>query len=93
MSENQKQILIDINNIVLSLDEKSQETIKRIAIRLLDIKLMGVMPKLEENELNEMDVTEKLMLLQEYSLSDEERKKENEEVIPLEDILKEEGLL
>lgn len=93
MSENQKQILTDINNIVVSLDEESQETIKRIAIRLLNIKLMEIMPKLQEDELEEMDVTEKLMLLKEYSLSDEEREKEKKEAIPLEEILKEEGLL
>lgn len=51
------------------------------------------MPELQTDELEEMDVTEKLLLLNEYSLSDEERAKENNEAIPLEDILKEEGLI
>ena len=51
------------------------------------------MPDLQVEELEEMDVTEKLLLLKEYSLTDEQREKEREEAIPLEDILKEEGLL
>lgn len=93
MSENQKQILSDINNIVLSLDEESQEKMKKIAIRLLDIKLLEVMPKLTQSELEQLDSTEKILLLKEYSLSEEQREQEREEAIPLEEILKEEGLL
>ena len=37
--------------------------------------------------------TEKLMMIDLYSMSKEEREKEETEAIPLEDILKEEGLL
>lgn len=92
MSEHQKQLLIDINNISYSLGEECAEKIKRVAINLLDIKLMEIMPKLSLNELEELDTTEKLMLLREYTLSEEERKKEKEEAIPLEEILEEEGL-
>lgn len=92
MSENQKQLLIDINNISYSLDEECAQKIKKVAISLLDIKLIEVMPKLALSELEELDTTEKLMLLREFSLTEEQRKKENEEAIPFEQILKEEGL-
>ncbi len=92
MSENQKQLLIDINNISYSLDEECAEKIMRVAKNLLDIKLMEVMPKLSLSELEELDTTEKLMLLREFSLSEEERQRERDEAIPLEEILKEEGL-
>jgi len=92
MSETQRQLLIDINNISCSLGEEYAEIIKRVATNLLDAKLLEVMPKLDINELKELDTTEKLMLLREYSLSDEERQKEIYEAIPLEEVLKEEGL-
>jgi len=59
---------------------------------LLDAKLLEVMPKLDLTELNELDTTEKLMLLREYSLTEEEREKQRAEAIPLEEILKEEEL-
>lgn len=90
MSEIQKQNIIDINNIIFNLDEESQEKLKKIAISLLDKKLIEVMPKLPLSELEELDTTEKIMLLREYSLSEEEREKE--ETIPFEDVLKEVGL-
>ena len=92
MSEIQKQNIIDINNIILNLDEESQQKLKKIAISLLDMKLIEVMPKLALSELEELDTTEKLILLREYSLSEEEREKEREEAIPFEDVLKEAGL-
>lgn len=92
MSETQKQLLIDINNISYSLGEEYAKIIKKIATNLLDAKLLEVMPKLDLTELNELDTTEKLMLLREASLSEEEKQKEKNEAIPLEDILKEEGI-
>ena len=92
MSENQKQLLIDINNISCSLSEEDAKKIEKVAINLLDISLLETMPNLELSELKELDTTEKLMLLREYSLSEEERKKENEEAIPFEEALKEAGL-
>lgn len=92
MSENQRQLLIDINNISYTLGEEYAEIIKRVAMNLLDAKLLEVMPKLDLTELDELDTTEKLMLLREYSLTDEEREKERADAIPLEDILKEEGI-
>lgn len=92
MSENQKQNLIDINNISYSLGEECIERIKRVAMNLLDAKLLEIMPKLSVSELDELDTTEKLMLLREYSKTDEEREKEKKEAIPFEEALKEVGL-
>ena len=92
MSETQKQLLIDINNISCSLSEENARKIEKVAINLLDISLLEIMPKLELSELKKLDTTEKLMLLREYSLSEEERKKEKEEAIPFEEALKEVGL-
>ena len=93
MSEDFKQTLVDINNISYHLRIEEAKRIEKIAEKFLDIKLLETMPELQTDELEEMDVTEKLLLLNEYSLSDEERAKENNEAIPLEDILKEEGLI
>lgn len=92
MSENQKQNLIDINNISYCLGEECIERIKRVAINLLDTKLLEIMPKLSVSELDELDITEKLMLLKEYSKTDEERENEKKEAIPFEEALKEVGL-
>lgn len=93
MSEEFKQTLIDIHNISYHLSIDEAKRIEKIAEKLLDIKLLETMPHLQVNELEEMDVTEKLLLLKEYSLTEEERQKEIEEAIPLDEILKEEGLL
>lgn len=93
MSEEFKQTLVDINNISYHLSIEEAKRIEKIAEKFLDIKLLETMPELQADELEGMDVTEKLLLLNEYSLSDEERAKENNEAIPLEDILKEEGLI
>ena len=92
MSESQRQTLIDIASIAYNLDEESQAKMKKIAISLLDMKLIEVMPHLSLRELEELDPTEKLMLLREFSLTDEQRKKEKEEAIPFEEALKEAGL-
>lgn len=92
MSENQKQLLIDINNISYSLGEEYAEKIKRVATSLLDARLLEVMPKLALSELEDLDTTEKLMLLREYTLSEKDRLKEKEEAIPFEEALKEAGL-
>lgn len=92
MSESQKQTIIDITSIAYNLDEESQAKMKKVAISLLDIKLIEVMPHLTLNELEELDPTEKLMLLKEFSLTEEQRQKEKEESIPFEEALKEVGL-
>jgi len=92
MSENQKQLLIDINNISYSLGEEYAEKIKKVAISLLNARLLEVMPKLELSELENLDTTEKLMLLREYTVSEKDRIKEKEESISFEEALKEAGL-
>jgi len=93
MSEEFKQTLIDIHNISYHLSIEEAKRIEKIAEKLLDVKLLETMKELSVEELEELDVTEKILLLREYSLTEEERQKEREEAIPLEDILKEEGLL
>ena len=92
MSVVQQQNITDINNIVYTLQNEYTEKIKDIAEKMLDINLLAVMPKLAVEELKELDITEKLMLLREFSLSEKERAREKEEAIPLAEILKEEGL-
>ena len=68
MSETQKQLLMDINNISYLLDEDAVQKVKKLALSLLDAKLLKVMPKLTQKQLKELDTTEKIMLLEEYSL-------------------------
>lgn len=92
MSETQKQLLIDISNISYNLGEEYAEKIRKVATNLLDVRLLEVMPKIDLSELEELDTTEKIMLLKEYSLTEEERKKEKEEAIPFEEVIKEMGL-
>lgn len=93
MSEEFKQTLIDIHNISYHLSIEEAKRIEKIAEKLLDVKLLETMPDLRVEELEELDVTEKILLLREYSLTEEERQKERDEAIPLEEIFKEEGLL
>lgn len=93
MSEEFKQTLIDINNISYHLSLEDAKRLEKIAEKLLDIKLLEAMPNLKPEELEELDVTEKLLLLKEYSLPEEQRKKEAKEAIPLNEILEEEGLI
>ena len=91
MGKVQKQNIIDINNIVFSLQSEYTEKIKNFAEKLLDINLLSVAPDLS-TDIDDLDVTEKLMLLREFSLSEEERSKEKEEAISFEEALKEDGL-
>ncbi len=84
-----KQNVIDIYNIMCVLNKDEISTIKELAEKLIDIKLLLLAPDVI---LENMDITEKLMLLDELSLTDEERKKEKEEAIPFEQILKEKGI-
>ena len=89
MSENQKQNIIDITNISNVLTLKETETLKKFAEKLLDIKLLMLVP---DAILENMDTTEKLMLINYYSKSEEERQKDEKEAIPLEECLKKAGL-
>lgn len=89
MSEQQKQNIIDIHNMACVLNQNELETIKELEEKMIDEKLLELAP---DAILENMDITEKLMLIRELSLTEEERKKEKAEAIPLETILKEEGL-
>lgn len=89
MSESQKQNIIDVNNIMYKLNNIEITTIKELAEKMIDAKLLALVPDVI---LENMDVTEKLMMIDLYSMSEEERRKAAEEAIPLEDILKEEGV-
>ena len=89
MSESQKQNIIDVNNIMYKFNNIEITTIKELAEKMIDAKLLALVPDVI---LENMDVTEKLMMIDLYSMSEEERRKAAEEAIPLEDILKEEGV-
>lgn len=89
MSENQKQIITDINSMAPFVSEKIAESIKNLMEAEIEQEILRINP---EVEFEDMDITEKLMLLSYISKSEEERLKDEEEAIPLEDILKEEGL-
>ena len=89
MSEQKKQNIIDIHNIACILTLEQQNIIKELEEKMLDEKLLSLAP---DAILENMDITEKIMLIRELSLTEKERKKEVEEAIPLEIILKEEGL-
>lgn len=89
MSEQQKQNIVDIHNIACILSLEQQNAVKKLEEKMLDEKILALAP---DAILENMDVTEKVMLIRELSLTEEERAKEKEEAIPLEIILKEEGL-
>ncbi|MBR1884569.1 MAG: hypothetical protein IJ809_06570 [Clostridia bacterium] len=87
MSEMQKQNIIDVNSIMCNISSDETKIIKEFAEKFIDVKLLALAP---DAILENMDITEKLMLLSYISKSEEERKKDEEEAIPLEYILKEE---
>lgn len=89
MSEDHKQVLLDISSMAPFLKEKFAQYIKGLMESSIDDKLLLLAP---DANLDDLDVTEKLMLLEELSLTDEERKKLDAEAIPFEQALKEAGL-
>lgn len=89
MSEIQKQMLIDVTNIITTLDVEGATAITRYAEKLIDIQLLSLEPSVL---LENMDITEKVMLLKELSKSEEQRKKEEDEAISIEDFIAEMGL-
>ncbi len=84
MSENQKQMLIDVTNIITTLNIEEATAITKYAEKLIDIKLLSLEPTIL---LENMDTTEKVMLLKELSKSDEQRQKEENEAISIEDFI------
>jgi len=89
MSETQKQNIVDINNMIYKLGNRELEAIKRIAEKMIDTKLLLLVP---DAILDNMDITEKLMLIDYYSKNEEKRNQLEEDTIPFEEILKEEGI-
>ncbi len=55
----------------------------------IEQEILRINPK---TEFDDMDITEKLMLLSYISKTEEEKKKDEEEAIPLEECMKEVGL-
>ena len=61
-----------------------------MAEKLIDLKLLALVP---DAILENMDVTEKVMLINLNTMSPEEREKEMEDAIDIEEALKEEGIV
>ena len=89
MSESQKQNIININEILYKLSENEINMVNSFFESIINMKVLALVP---DAILENMDTTEKLMLIDYYSKSEEERQKDREEAIPFEEILKEEGL-
>ena len=65
MSESQKQNIIDVANIMRKLNTIEATVIKELAEKMIDAKLLTLAP---DAILENMDITEKLMLIEELSL-------------------------
>ena len=89
MSETQKQNITNINEILYKLSEKEISIANSFFENMINMKLLALCP---DAILENMDTTEKLMLIDYYSKSEEERKKDEEDAIPLEECLKKAGL-
>lgn len=89
MSENQKQLMKDITNMIPFVNIKFVQGIKSLFESEIEQEILKINP---DTEFEDMDITEKLMLLEYISKSEEQRKRDEEEAIPLEKILEEEGL-
>ncbi len=89
MSEIQKKMLVDVTNIISTLSVEEASAITKYAERLIDLKLLYIEPTVL---LENMDITEKIMLLKELSKSDEQIKQEEKEAISIEDFIEEMGL-
>ena len=89
MSEIQKQNIIDVVNIMRKLSKIESEVIKELAEKMIDAKLIALVP---DCIIENMDITEKLMLIEENSLDEEQQRKERNEAISFEQALKEAGL-
>lgn len=89
MSENQKQNIININEILYKLSDDEINMANSFFESIINMKVLALVP---DAILENMDTTEKLMLIDYYSKSEAERQKDREEAISFEEILKEEGL-
>ena len=89
MSETQKQNIMDINNMIYKLNGSEIEKIKRVIEKMIDSRILLLAPDVI---LENMDLTEKLMLIDYYSKTEKERNELEEDTIPFEEILQEEGI-
>ena len=78
MSKSQKQNIIDVANIMRKLNTIEATVIKELAEKMIDAKLLTLAP---DAILKNMDITEKLMLIEELSLTEEQREKERKEAL------------
>lgn len=76
----------NVTNIITTLDIDGATAITKYAEKLIDIQLLSLEPSVL---LENMDITEKVMLLKELSKSEEQRKKEDDEAISIEDLIEE----
>ena len=88
MSE-QQQHIIDIHNMSCILNVRQLKIIKELEEKMIDALLLSLAP---DAILENMDITEKLMLIRELSKDKETLNFEKEESIPIEEFLKEMGL-
>lgn len=89
MSESQKQMLVDVTNIISILNIEEATAIKKYAEKVIDLKLLSLEPNVL---LENMDITEKIMLLKELLKSDSQRQQEQNEAISIEEFIEELGL-
>jgi len=89
VSKQQKQYIIDIYNMSFILNIRQLETIKELQEKMIDAHLLSLAP---DALLENMDVTEKLMLIRELSKDEETIKREEEEAVSFEEVLKKAGL-
>lgn len=89
MSETQKQLITDITSMMPFVNIKFVQGIKSLFEIEIEQEILKINP---ETEFDDMDITEKLMLLSYISKSEEEKKKDEEEAIPLEECLKKEEM-
>jgi len=89
MSENQKQIIEDITNMIPFVNIKVAQSIKNLIEVEIEQEILRINPDVD---FEDMDITEKIMLLEHVSKSEEQKAIEKKEAIPFETILREEGI-
>ena len=89
MSEDQKQNIIDIKSMAPFISARIAEIIKKLMEAEIEEEILKIRPNIV---FDDMDITEKLMILEYEGKSENERQKDKKEAIPFEDILMEEGL-
>lgn len=89
MSEAQLQAIKDVIKMTPRLNIECLNSIKILMEKAIESELLKLEPTVI---LENMDITEKVMYLDYLTEKDETKKEENKNAIPLEEILKREGL-